>query len=401
MRTFTLCCLATALLLPLGCGSVPTSSRLTSHRKLKPDPQASANFVKAKDLEKQGKFERARELYELALEKDSENPEYMQRLGVICTRLQRYGEADDYFDRAYKLNRKDASLVADMGYSYYARGDLKEAERLLRDAVHKRPSDKRAVSNLALVVGVRGNTEESLSLLLGIDDKPTALCNLAYIHTQRGEYDLAERRFKEALAIDEKHPDATKGLASLSSQRPQQNVAVADSNSFEQETFKPLEAGRLPKSAPAVQQVSSVVNKDQRSVMTANFVEETSDSVEPGLLDANESPMPRSTRSKVITAKFEDADEFANDDQPERKGSQSHDEFATDDDWSDNPPTTARSRKVVSTKKSSGESSDSDWDTDDATASENTAAPASTGDRLKFRSSGSRLRTRAAFDTDK
>lgn len=406
MRTFTICFLAMGLLLQMGCASIPSMSKLTMRRKPKPDPKGSENYVKAKELERQGKFERARELYEQILEKDPDNSEYLRRLAVICTRLQRYGEADDFFHRAYKRAPKDANLLVDMGYSSYLRGDLVEAERWLRDSVHLKPSDKRAVTNLALVVGIRGNIDESRSLLLEIDDKPTALTNLAYIHTQRMEYDLAEQCFREALAIDGKHKDAEKGLAELAKLRPEQAIAVAESKSIDQETFKPFDVDFPSKTSPPIQQVSATADEGKRAVITADFTEEAADPGEPGLLDSNQKSQVRAATAKVTTAGFDDEGAFDQDPPSVTPQTPTRQVPASADEWDADPQVNpAASKSVKGTKataKSLPDPFDDDSPADQPTNSIRPASPLSTtnAETLKFVPSRSRPKTPATDAAD-
>jgi len=339
MRTFTVACLAMGLILQVGCASI---SKMTAHRKLNATQKASAEFLAAKELEDQGKQERARERYEELLAKDPGNCRYMHRLGIVCTRLQRYAEADDYYERAHRREPKNASLLVDMGYSYYLRGDRVEAERWLREAVRLKPNDKRALNNLALVVGRQGKIEECLSLLQRAGDESTALAGLAYIHSVRGEMNLAEQRYREALEKDPKNSDATKALAELSKRRPQEAI-VADAMPAQTETVRHAEIPASEFDAPAIQQTGAVVEKGPSataaSVTTANFFEESPEPNEPGLLDESpeivRQPAARQPVSgKKTTIEFDDEEPFADEVPAATTATVIVDVKPQDDDWS-------------------------------------------------------------------
>ena len=156
--------------------------------------EAAEKFLAARRLEGQGKFEKARECYEEMLEKSPDNPKYLHRMAVVCTQLQRFGEANKYYEKARKLDPKNASVLADMGYSSYAKGDYVAAERQLRESLNMKPSVKRTLSNLALALGAQGKMEESLSILREAGDEASALAGLAYIHNRRGEIEEARQR---------------------------------------------------------------------------------------------------------------------------------------------------------------------------------------------------------------
>jgi|GEM_PF-1513442 len=228
MRTTILTCLTLGLLLQSGCAITP-DFRPLARQKPQPNPKLAAKYLEAERYESQGKFERARAVYIELLEKHSDNPEYLHRLAVVCTRLHRDGEATHYFERAYALDPKNANLITDMGYTRYLRGDLPESERLLRESLHLNPTNKRTASNLALVVGKQGFLGESLLLLKQVGDEASALAGLAYIYSERGEFDLAEQRYREALAVDPDQEDAKLALAQLGKRKPQTEVFVAES----------------------------------------------------------------------------------------------------------------------------------------------------------------------------
>lgn len=385
MRSITVAAMMAGLFLQVGCASIST---MTVKRKPKSNPEASADYVQAKDWERQGKFERSRELLEQMLDKDPENPEYMHRLGVICTRLQRYGEADNYFERAHKRDPKNASLLVDMGYACYLRNNLDEAERLLKEATHLKPSDKRATKNLALVIGCRGKIEESLALLRQIEDPATALSDLAYIHSQRGELDLAEQRYGEALEIDPKHKDATSGLAELTRRHPH-HEAVAETDSKHQDFFALAEVPADTQS-PVIQRVSAVAEPAAKAVVNANFEEDAEAEApdEPAVLQAKHEIATQPARRKTAIAIEEDNDFSEQDIRSSKASARREPMELPQEDWASEIPVT-RNKTVTFARKPPAAF---DPLTDDEPTSRDTpsAAPASSVDSLKFVPSKSR-----------
>ena len=286
MRIFTITSLVTGLLLQVGCASmltpVATPKRLRAY-----NDQIVSEYVAANQFETQGKLEKARELYQQLHEKHPKNPEYLHRLAVVNTRLQRIGEASSYFEQARKLDPKNVRLLADIGYTAYLIGDLPGAEQILRDALRLKPSDPRTTNNLALVVGARGNMEESLALLREVSSDANALASLAYIHAQRGETRQAEQRYREALEINPKLKYATTALAELEKRHPQHDVfAPLLPTSDVATNFENRPTPRATSaSPPIIQQVNAVADAPSQKVVTASFTQQAADFDEPGLLD--------------------------------------------------------------------------------------------------------------------
>ena len=284
MRVQTLALLAAGLVLQVGCVTTP-SLTAQAHRR-QPDLRVAKKYLAARQLESRGKLEQAREIYMSLLEQQPENPEYQHRLAVVCTGLQRFGEANSLFARARQRTPKNVSLLTDMGYSLYVRGDSKEAERVLRQALALRPDDERAASNLALVIGVQGNLDESLAVLRKVGDESSALVGLAYIHSQRGESDLAEQRYREALERNPNQHDAKIALAQLAKRRTSPSeifdTAITQATASQQQEELP----RLEKNSTAVQQVSASEDSSDTAVSQASFFEESTEPNEPARLVA-------------------------------------------------------------------------------------------------------------------
>ena len=307
MRIVTISTLAMGFLLQFGCVSTlsptATPSRLQAYHD-----QIAAQYVAANDLETQGDFEAARKLYLELHEKHPKNADYLHRLAVVNTRLQRYSEANSYYCRAHAIDPTNPRLLADMGYTYYLTGDMPEAEAILRESLRVKPNDPRATNNLALVVGSLGKMEECLTLLNEVNSKAESLGCLAYIHAQRGELDLAEERYAEALALNPNLKNASKALAELQKRHPSRNVVVQMLPESIETESKP------PKTTPPVrsriQQVSATLPLDAEvdaspsQVVTADFQEDAAGFGQPALHDARfesaESAFSNSSEAKLL-----------------------------------------------------------------------------------------------------
>ena len=344
MRTFSLACLTLGLLLQVGCASVP---RFTALRQQTPNPKEAEQLLVARQLECQGKHEQARELYKQMLDKHPNNPEYLHRMAVVCTRLQRYGEASSLYERARQRDPRNASLLADMGYTAYLRGDREEAERLLREAVHIKPSDKRALSNLALVVGSYGKFDECLDLLRQAGDEANAIAGLAYVHTQRGETDLAENRYREALKQDPTLKEASEALAELSKSPRRSEKSAAGKASTSDDTFSFAAVSQPATNSSEIQQIGAFEESTKSVVTTAHFVEDSKSS-EPALLDervefAVSADLADETKPLVDDVQSQDDEVPAV--LPETEAA---DQPAKDDDWATDQPVTSKPTRMAS-----------------------------------------------------
>ncbi len=328
MRIFAITSVVTGMLLQVGCASMLTPMA-TPKRLRAYNDQIVSEYVAANQFETQGKLEKARELYQQLHEKHPRNPDYLHRLAVVNTQLQRIGEASSYFEQARKLDPKNVRLLADIGYTAYLIGDLPGAEQILRDALRMKPGDPRTTNNLALVVGARGKMEESLALLREVSSDADALASLAYIHAQRGETRQAEQRYREALEINPKLKYAMTALAELEKRHPQQDIftpilpASDVAINFENRpTPRTLSA-----SSTIIQQVNAVVDAPSQKVVTASFTQPVEDFDEPALLD----PQHESDAEPLSTG---DEEEVPDDESWEHANSSSDGDInSSNNDW--------------------------------------------------------------------
>jgi hypothetical protein len=137
------------------------------------------------------------------------------RLAVIDSRQGRLDQADKHFKAAMKSGRPSVELLSDYGYALYLKEDLEEAERVLREVVQREPRHTAARNNLALVLGEQGRFNESFQEFRMAVDEPEALANLAYVKTQMGEFEDAQKAYHRALALKGDMRPAAEALIQL------------------------------------------------------------------------------------------------------------------------------------------------------------------------------------------
>lgn len=97
----------------------------------------------------------------LIMSKDAENAMALNALGyTLADRTNRYDEALELIERAYRLNPDDPAILDSMGWVRYRRGDLKGAERWLSRA-YQQYQDVEIAAHLGEVFWVQGKRDEA------------------------------------------------------------------------------------------------------------------------------------------------------------------------------------------------------------------------------------------------
>jgi len=196
--------------------------------------------------EQKGNAALAEKAYELALERQPDNPAVSERLGLLYLQSGRDSEAPPLFERAVTLDPKrwrsynglgiladrrgdftaaigyyDKALAIDpaaatvmnnRGYSRYLAGDLPGAEADLKTAI--RLGAKGSVwTNLGKVQAMQGRYAEGLESLLQDKDLAHAYNLLGEAAMERGDFESAKRYFASAISESPRYfEDAQKNL---------------------------------------------------------------------------------------------------------------------------------------------------------------------------------------------
>lgn len=165
--------------------------------------------------ERHGQQGAAERIYQQVLAEDSDNAQALHRMGVIAAREDRLDDAMDLFNRAKLADPNNAALMADLGYAYYLKDELDQAEVELRASLEIDSQLGAAHNNLGLVLAQKGKWDESLrEFRLAVEDGE-AYANLAFMQSQMGELKLAEQNFHKALDLDPSLRNAAEGLVQL------------------------------------------------------------------------------------------------------------------------------------------------------------------------------------------
>ncbi len=193
--------------------SLPFTSDLSSSAAVL-DSQLSLGRI----AERRSDFERAKQIYRKVLDASPNSVEALHRLGVIYAQE---GNLDESLASLTLANATPSGdVLADIGYAYYLKGDLAKAEQALRKSLQHDPQNKRAVNNLAIVVGNKGDYDESLALFRRSNPPAKAHANLAYVLMQKGDLQSAANAYHRALDYDRDLKLAAHALVQLNDHLP-------------------------------------------------------------------------------------------------------------------------------------------------------------------------------------
>lgn len=228
-----------------GCSQLGT--QISKVKSTLPGQKKPENLLAAaRGFESKKEWLAAREQYEKYLSKNPKSANACHRLGIVCSHLGDPVAATRYFTQARQIEPNNSEVLNDFGYALYQRGQYEAAEKIFSSALQNDANNKRIINNLALTVGHQGRFKESFSLFRNIMPAAEAHANLAYIHTQRGEGELALDEYDLALTADPHLERAGLAAAELAEMK---NLTLARQ---QQATKKQLASNEaVPKTQPS------------------------------------------------------------------------------------------------------------------------------------------------------
>ncbi|MEW4489367.1 hypothetical protein AB1L42_14895 [Thalassoglobus sp. JC818] len=209
--------IAYAMLISFGTGcSLNSNSVVTAppHDRTM-STESNLKFSIARAKESDDDLLSALDIYRELYVSNSEDSSIAHRLGVTLVRTGEIEEGITYLLEADSMTLRNHEVKTDLGYAYLLSGEFVLAEEFLREALNIHPEDERAVNNLALAVGSQGRISEAYALYKSVMTDAEANSNIAYIHAQRGETDLALARYNSALTVNPKLTNAAEGIVQV------------------------------------------------------------------------------------------------------------------------------------------------------------------------------------------
>lgn len=181
------------------------------------DPAAgfAQKMARARNMERSGKYEEARPIYERLIAEYPARYEPRHRLGVVADRQRRYREAQALYSEAIRLEPRDPDVFNDLGYCLFLQGKLEKAESALLKAVALSPANSRYRNNLGMVFGHQDRYEEALAEFRRAGSEADAYYNLAFVLATQEEVEDAKSCFRLALAADPTYSRARAALESF------------------------------------------------------------------------------------------------------------------------------------------------------------------------------------------
>ncbi|MCA9003873.1 MAG: tetratricopeptide repeat protein [Planctomycetaceae bacterium] len=225
--------------------------------------QSEQVLTAARSSEHKKEWLAARKQYETYLKKNPRSVVACHRLGIVCSHLGDSVAATRYFTQAKQLDPTNSEVLNDFGYALYKRGQYDAAEKVLTTALQNDANNKRVMNNLALTIGHQGRFKESYTIFRNIMSDAEAHANVAYIHTQRGEGEMALKEYDLALTADPTLETAGRAAAELAEMK---NIyLVRQEKESQAQTEKQL----------ASNQTNPVQSAPEKKVVENPFIEKT------------------------------------------------------------------------------------------------------------------------------
>jgi len=207
---------------PSSASSPPSQEELSSKES------ASLSLAMAESLEKQNKESEALVYYENARQLDPAlNERAARRLAILYDRHDQQAKGMIEFQQLLQKYPRDSSLLNDVGYSNYNRGQWKEAETYLLRATKADRTNKRAWINLGMTLAQQGKYDEAFVVFTKAVSSAEAHANLGFVKaSQPNRRAEAIESYRQALTIEPTLEVAQKALKRLEAPETTQRVPL-------------------------------------------------------------------------------------------------------------------------------------------------------------------------------
>jgi tetratricopeptide (TPR) repeat protein len=182
-------------------------------------------------LMRTGRPQEAQAAFARAIERDPKNASALAGRGMLALQQGQAAEAVTLFQQAEELSATDPMYAYLTATALRAAGKPEEAERQLRDVVHRFPEFAPAANELALALAERN---ESLDFAAALADRarrqlpvPEVLDTLGFVELRRGRLDAAQAALEEALKLNPGYATARYHLALVLNARGEKAAAIS------------------------------------------------------------------------------------------------------------------------------------------------------------------------------
>jgi predicted O-linked N-acetylglucosamine transferase (SPINDLY family) len=189
-------------------------------------------FNKGLALYRSGKLKEARNIYEKLLEKDSNNFELLNLVGVISLQLKKYDEAIVLIKKAININSRHHALYNNLGVIYKELEQYDDAIKNFKIAIELNHNYSEAYNNLGIIFKKLNQYKESYNYYKeSIRLKPfyaEAYNNLGLLYEEIKNFKDANINFTKAIELKHNYIDAYKNRANLYSRNNEYALAIKD-----------------------------------------------------------------------------------------------------------------------------------------------------------------------------
>lgn len=191
----------------------------------------------------------AAESYRAALALQPDSPELHNSLGNALLDLGQIDAAVQSYRHSLELKPDSAKTLSNLGSALRDLAKLDEAAASYREALALEPNSADIWTNLAVVERLLGHPAEvqaSLGRAIELNaDSPAAILVSADVAADRGEFAVAEERYRRAFAADPDSAAAWAGIVALRRMGPEDVEWIAVARRFLERPRRPREAAHL------------------------------------------------------------------------------------------------------------------------------------------------------------
>jgi len=204
------------------------NKRLFEQKWLSPPPQTSeeptpsleALVEKARRLLATNRWKEAKEILELLLEKDFEEPRINFCLGQIAMIEGRFNEAERYFLKVLHRDSKEPEVYNQLGLIYHQRGFMEKAKDYYDKALSLKNDYLEALFNKGILLQAIHRDEEAIDCLkkcLNLDtNNYNIYTTIGYVYVNKGEKRKGLAYWKRALELKPDQPQLKELYQSIS-----------------------------------------------------------------------------------------------------------------------------------------------------------------------------------------
>ncbi len=162
--------------------------------------------------------------YQASLAQNADIPSGRYQLALAYHRQGQFAQAETGYQETLKLDDHFNAARLNLAQLYYQQQRLEEVESVYLEVIDQEPASDHAYYSLGLLYAEQGKLDKAKSYLeqaAGKGNNPRAWYNLAVLHHQQQDTEMAEEFYVKALSASPLEPDFLQGIYSLYAQQQQ------------------------------------------------------------------------------------------------------------------------------------------------------------------------------------